>query len=255
MPLPSLRDALGSGLVVSGWSSLIDPLVHEALLRAPFDAIMLDMQHGLHDLKSVSQAVAVAGALGKPAIVRVPVDDRATVSRALDLGASAVIMPMIETVEDARRFVSVAKYPPLGLRSYGPARALDVHGYDSPADYAASANRETLSFAMIETRAALDDLEAILAIDGLDGVFVGPSDLSIALAGDGTRNPESAECVAAIERVAKVAELAGKIAAIYAASVGEARRYRDFGYRLVCVSSDIAMLKAAAVDIAKAVRT
>lgn len=255
MPLPPLRNALANGLVVSGWSSLIDPLAHESLLRAPFDAITLDMQHGMHDLRSVSQAIAVAGRFGKPAIVRVPVDDRAMISRALDCGASAVIMPMIESVEDARRFVSVAKYPPLGLRSYGPTRALDVHGYGSPAEYAASANRETVSFAMIETRAALDDLDAILGIDGLDGVFVGPSDLSIALSADGRRNPESAECVAAIERIAKRAEAAGKVAAIYAANVGEARRYRDVGYRLVCVSSDIGMLKAAAVETANGVRT
>lgn len=254
MPLPAFRQALADGVVVSGWSSLVDPVVHEALLRAPFDAITLDMQHGLHDARSVWQAVAVAATLGKPAIVRVPVDDLAMVSRALDFGASAVIMPMIEGADDVRRFVSVAKYPPLGLRSYGPARALDALGYGSPADYAAAANRETLSFAMIETRAALADLDAIVAIEGLDGVFVGPSDLSIALSGDGTRNPESPDCVAAIRRVSDVAIRSGKVAAIYAAGVDEARRYRDLGYGLVCVASDIGLLKAAAVEAARAVK-
>jgi 4-hydroxy-2-oxoheptanedioate aldolase len=254
MALPSLRAAMAGGFALSAWSSLTDPLVHEAVLRGGFDAILFDMQHGLHDVASVAAGIAAAARAGRPAIVRVPIDDRADAARALDLGAAAVVMPMIESAADAHRFVSAVKYPTKGLRSYGPARAVDVHGYASAGDYTAIADRETLALAMIETRAAMDDLAAIVAVDGLDGVFVGPSDLSIALSATGARDPESPECVAAIQAVLAAAQGAGKPAGIYAASAREARRYRDLGFPLVCVSSDVGMLRSAAVELAAAVR-
>lgn len=254
MPLPALRSRFADGFVLSAWSSLTDPAVHAALLGAPFDAVLFDMQHGLHDTASIAAGVAVAGRFGKPAIVRVPVEDRAMAARALDFGASAVVMPMIETAQDAARFVSVVKYPPGGLRSFGPARALGVHGYASYDDYTAVANTETLAFAMIETRAALDNLDAIAAVEGLDGFFVGPSDLSIALSAQGRRDPESPECVEAIKEILAIARSAGRIAGIYAAGLNDARAYRDLGFGLVCVASDVGILAAAAADLAGAIR-
>lgn len=254
MPLPSFRARLNEGLVLSAWSSLTDPAVHAALLQAPFDAVLFDMQHGLHDIASIASGIAVASRFGKPAIVRVPIEDRANASRALDLGASAVVMPMIETVEDAARFVSVVKYPPAGLRSFGPARALGMHGLASYEDYTSVANNETLCFAMIETRAALGNLEAIAAVEGLDGFFVGPSDLSIALSSDGRRDPGSPECREAIRHVLDVARKTGKLAGIYAGAAEEGLVYRDIGYRLVCVASDVGLLASAAGALAAAMR-
>ncbi len=255
MPLPDLRARLANGPVLSAWSALVDPVVHEAMVRSSFDAITFDMQHGLHDTASVAAGLSVAAMLGKPAIVRVPIEARATVSRVLDFGASGVILPMIETAADARRLASVAKYPPLGLRSYGPTRAVDAHGYATAADYTRAANAETLAFAMIETRAALDDLETIAAVDGLDGFFVGPSDLSIALSADGTRDVNSSECEAAIRRVLTVARTAKKFTGIYAVGVADARAYRDLGFDLVAVSSDVNLLKLAAADLVAQIKS
>ncbi|GGD91042.1 2,4-dihydroxyhept-2-ene-1,7-dioic acid aldolase [Aureimonas endophytica] len=253
MPLPALRERLAETLTLSAWSSLADPLVHEALLRSPFAAILLDMQHGLHDTASVAAGVAAAARLGKPAIVRVPIEDRAMAARALDLGASGVVMPMIETPAEAAAFVAAVKYSPEGLRSFGPSRAVDLHGYAGPDDYMAVANRETLAFAMIETRAALDDLGAILAVPGLDGVFVGPSDLSIALSPEGRRDVGGSATRAAIARILEAANAAGKLAGIYAASAEEARLYVEIGFRYVCVASDIALLRTGAAELVAAV--
>lgn len=261
MALPALRKALdGDGFVLSSWSSLTDPMVHEALLRAPFDAICLDMQHGLHDVASMAAAIGRAGMIGKPSLVRLPIEDRANAARALDFGASAVIMPMIESVSDAQGFVDAVKYAPLGSRSFGPTRAVELHGYAKAAGYGdrtaytSEANRETLAFAMIETAAAMDTLEAILALKGLDGVFVGPSDLSIALSETGTWDPNGPVAEAAIQKVAVAAKAAGKFAGIYCASAEDARRYRGYGYCLATISNDINLLKAAAEALVSAVR-
>ena len=261
MALPPLRTALGEGsFVLSAWSSLTDPLVHEALLRAPFDALCLDMQHGMHDVASVSEAIAKAGLLGKPSLVRLPIEDRANAARFLDFGASAVILPMIESVDDARRFVDAVKYAPLGNRSFGPTRAVELHNYSNAAGYGdrsaytAEANRETLAFAMIETAAAVDNLDGILALEGLDGVFVGPSDLSIALSPTGTWDPNGAVADAAIQKIAKGAKAAGKFAGIYCIGADEARRFRGYGYSLATISNDINMLKSAAAALVAAVR-
>lgn len=254
MALPAFRELLSKGSVISAWSGLKDPEVHEALLRSPFDALTFDMQHGSHDVASVAGGIALAALLGKPAIVRLPIDDRANAARFLDLGASAVIMPMIETVADAARFVDAVRYPPGGSRSFGPTRAVQLHGYGHAVDYTAAAGTGTLGFAMIETAAALDNLGGILAIEGLDGVFVGPSDLSIALSGDGTWDPTGPVADAAIQKIAAATRDAGKIAAIYAASADEARRYRSYGYVFLCVGSDGGIVKAGAAALAEAAR-
>ncbi|MEF2550588.1 aldolase/citrate lyase family protein [Aurantimonas sp. A2-1-M11] len=253
MALPRLRSRLGDGgFVLSSWLGIPEPLVHEAFLRADFDAATFDVQHGLLDVASLRDGIERAVLLGRPALVRLPIEDRSLAARCLDFGATGLIMPMIETAEDARAFVSVVKYPPTGLRSYGPTRAAQLHGYDDRNAYVPEARTETLAFAMIETSAALDNLPEILAIDGLDGVFVGPSDLSIALSGNGTLDPRSETTESAIRQIAASAASADKIAAIYAATPQDVQRYRGYGYRLACVGSDFGVLAAGAAALAKA---
>ena len=256
MALFDLRDALSEGrCVLSAWLGLTDPVVQEIFLRAGFDAVTFDTQHGLLDTGSLRDGIALAVHLGKPALVRLPVEDRALAARALDFGASAVIMPMIETVDDARAFVAVAKYPPLGQRSFGPTRAAELHGYGDRADYVGDARSRTLAFAMIETARAVSSLEEILAIEGLDGVFVGPSDLSIALSGDGTLDPRGETCEAAIRRIVAAAHTHGKIAGIYAGTPDDVKRYRALGYRLICVGSDSGVIANGARSLAAASRS
>ena len=242
------------GFVLSSWTHLPEPLVAETFLRAGFDAITLDAQHGLHDENSLQLGIERAALLGRPSIVRLPVDGRALASRVLDFGASGVIMPMIETADDARALVSVAKYPPLGLRSYGPARAGQLHGYASGSDYVKDTRGGVVALAMIETARAVAELDAILAVEGLDGVFVGPSDLSIALSGNGTLNVRGEQAQEAIADIAKRTLAAGKIPGIYALSPEDTQQYRGLGYRYVCVGSDHGVLAAGAAELARAAR-
>ena len=162
------------------WVVMNEPAVAEALAREAFDAVVLDLQHGMLDFVGASRAILSVALAGKPTIVRAPVGEFSLASRLLDAGAAGVIAPMVNSREDARRLAAFTKFPPLGERSWGPRAVLPLSGLEGPA-YLGAANAMTQTIAMIETRAALDALDDILEVEGVDGVFIGPSDLSIAL--------------------------------------------------------------------------
>src|SRR5208283_3248719 len=166
--------------VFAAWVGMNEPAVAEALAREAFDAVILDIQHGALDFAGASRAILAVALADRPAIVRVPVGDFPLASRLLDAGAAGIIAPMINSRADAERFASFAKFPPLGERSWGPGEALSLTGLETRA-YLASANGLVQAIAMIETREALAALDDILGVHGIDGVFVGPADLSIAL--------------------------------------------------------------------------
>jgi len=239
---PSLVERLrGGASLISGWNIWPEPLLAEASARGGFDCVTVDMQHGLHDPISVMRAIGAIALGGKPAVVRVPVGDNAMVSRALDMGAEAVIAPMVNTVEEARAFVAAAKYPPIGERSWGPLRAQTIFGIDPPTQLAI-ANRSTLALAMVETARGLESLDAILAVPGLDGIFVGPSDLSVTLT-DGQRiAPGDPVIEPAVRLIAEKTNAAGKIAGAFAWGGGRAKFYRDLGYRFVALATDHAYI-------------
>jgi 4-hydroxy-2-oxoheptanedioate aldolase len=243
MPAPTLATALRSGAtIVSAWVSLPEPLVAELVARSDFGAVTLDVQHGLHDTNSVMRSIGGIAFAGKPAIVRLAVEDFAMASRSLDFGAEAVIAPMINSVADARRLVAATKYPPLGERSWGPARAMTLFGVEDGNDYLLMANRQTLAIAMIETRTALGALDDILAVDGLDGVFLGPSDLSVTLSGGEKVAPTDSFIDAPIREIAGKAKAAGKIAGAYAVNGERVRFFREAGFQLITLASDQAYL-------------
>ena len=150
----------------TAWSAIPEPLVSEFLARSAFDAVTLDMQHGCHSTESVLRGIAAIKLAGKPAVVRIPVGRFDMASRSLDFGAAAVIAPMVNSLADARAFAASMKFPPVGERSWGPTRLLALHGIPDAQAYLASANRDTLAIAMIETRAAEAILDDILAVDG-----------------------------------------------------------------------------------------
>src|SRR6266567_1712421 len=169
--------------IYTGWCGLPYPLITEILAREGFPAVTLDGQHGLWDTASIVSGVAQVRQSGAAAIVRIPVGQFATASRALDFGAEGIIAPMINTPADARAYVSFAKFPPIGERSWGPHRATTLAQMPDQTVYLREANELTVTFAMIETRTALDNVEAIAATPGIDALFLGPADLSIALSG------------------------------------------------------------------------
>ena len=149
----------------------------EVMARQGFDALVVDMQHGTTELSNVLPMLQAISQTDTVPVVRVPWNDPAIIMKALDLGAYAIIVPLVNTAEDAAKAVAACRYPPVGMRSSGPVRAVHYGG----ADYLANANDEIVLMAMIETKEGLANLDAICATPGLDAVYIGPSDLSYAL--------------------------------------------------------------------------
>jgi 4-hydroxy-2-oxoheptanedioate aldolase len=227
------------------WVTANEPAIAEWLAREAFDAVALDMQHGGIDFAGAMRSILSVSLAGKPTIVRVPVGEFALASRLLDAGASGILAPMINSGDDARRFVDFVKFPPLGQRSWGPRTALPLSGLEATA-YLNAANAMTQAIAMIETRAALDALDDILAVEGLDGVYVGPSDLSIALSRGRSVEPRGSALMTEARRVAERAEAHGKYAAMFCFDGADARAMLALGYRLCTIASDHALMRAAA---------
>jgi 4-hydroxy-2-oxoheptanedioate aldolase len=163
----------------NAWLTLNNPFLIELIGEAGFDCITIDQQHGLGGNEALLSCLTAARASDLPAIVRVAENDPGLIGLALDAGAQGIMCPLIETIEDAEAFVRAVKYPPRGLRSWGPYRVrLDYEG-----DYFTTANDWTIACPQIETKGALDQLDDILALDGVDMVCFGPNDLSVALTG------------------------------------------------------------------------
>ena len=186
-PEPSPRGFKAGETLFTAWSAIPDPLVAEFLARAGFDAVTLDMQHGSHSTESVMRGVAAITLAGKPAVVRIPVGRFEMASRALDFGAAAVIAPMVNSVADAKAFAAAMKFPPLGERSWGPTRVLALHGIAEPAGLSRDRQpRHARHRHDRDARGAGRRSTTSWRSMAIDGVFVGPSDFSIALS-DGAK--------------------------------------------------------------------
>lgn len=242
----TLRQRFEAGQTTfTAWSSLPEPMTIEVLAQTAFDSVTLDMQHGAHSEDSVMRCLPPVIAAGKAAIVRIPVGRFDAASRALDFGADAVIAPMINSAADARAFAAFMKYPPLGQRSWGPTIGIARRGVTGPSVLAGD-NRRTMALAMIETREAFAALDEIVAVEGIDGLFVGPSDLSLTWS-DGARvAPDSPEIVPAVERIAAACKQAGKLCGIYLVDVTAAGRLVRAGYHLLAIGAEVRLMNAGA---------
>jgi 4-hydroxy-2-oxoheptanedioate aldolase len=238
--------------VHTGWCGLPYPIVAEVVAREGFSAVTLDAQHGLWDMGAIPAGIAQVRQAGAAALVRIPVGDYATACRALDLGAEGIVAPMINTPQDARAYVSFAKFPPLGERSWGPHRAMTLAGMSDQNAYLREANELTVTFAMIETQTAVDNVEAIAATPGVDGLFLGPSDLSIALSKGSMIDPLGQEIERAIDRITAAAHKTGKIMGAYCHNGERASALTKRGVRFLAVGSDLAFLRAGAAAALKA---
>ena len=238
--------------IYTHWCGIPHPMIAGILAREPgFGSVVLDLQHNPMDFATALQAIPLVAAAGKPCVVRIPVGEFQTASRLLDAGASGIIAPMINSVADARRFVEFTKFPPLGGRSWGPVGAMTLTGLPAQ-DYFRTANDFCVTFAMIETREALDAVDDILAVDGIDGIFIGPADLSIGLSGGAVNDPLAAAVDAALDHAAARAKAAGKFAGSYTATGERAADNARRGYGFVAIGSDTTFLKAGAAARRKA---
>lgn len=251
----SLARALRAGeTVYSAWCTLASPLAAEIIAREGFAAVVLDVQHGLWDTAALIAGIAALHHANAAPVVRIPLDDFAFVSRALDFGAEAIIAPMINSATDARRFAGVAKFPPAGERSWGPQRAMMLQGRTVTTDYLREANAATLTLAMIETAAALNEVDDIAATEGIDALFVGPYDLSTALSAGSAQDVSAPEVERAIDKICAAANKAGKIPGIYCSNAARALAMAKRGFKFITIGSDLAIVRAGAAGILQALK-
>jgi 4-hydroxy-2-oxoheptanedioate aldolase len=241
-----LRERLrGDAPYYFGWCGLPGPLHAEAMARLPFEGVCIDMQHGLVGFADVAVMCPVIGRLKKTSIVRVLWNEPALVGQALDAGAQIVISPMINTPADAKALVRGGRYVPQGGRSWG-AYAASLFENITREEYLRRGNELSILFAMIETQEALDNLDAIAAVDGIDGLFVGPSDLTISLTGGKSVDSSSELTKKAMEKIAAAAKKHNRAAGVFGANgpfcVGAAR----MGYRFISAVSDTNLLSLGA---------
>lgn len=251
----SLASRLKAGeSLFTAWSSIPDALTVEAVAHQGFDAVTLDMQHGGHHEDSVIRSIPSILVAEKHPVVRIPVGRFDMASRALDFGAEAVIAPMVNSVADAKAFAAAMKFPPMGERSWGPTFALPRRRTADMQTYLREANSQTLAFAMIETRAALGVLDGILEVEGIDGVFLGPADFSIAWTDGANLNPVLEDMMETVGSIAKRAREAGKLAAIYVVDPAFAGRYTQMGYQLMALGNEMRFIALGSETMLKAAR-
>lgn len=231
--------------VLNGWLSIANPFSAEIIAAQGYDSICIDLQHGVIDYQSAVAMLQAMRASGVVPLARVPWLDPSAIMKILDAGAYGVICPMINTAEDAAKLVSYVRYPPNGVRSYGPSRAI----YSAGERYGEEADANILAFAMIETAEAFSNLRDIVRTPGLDGVYIGPADLTLGLTGMSYRigfDREEPEMISALKTILAEAKAAGIRAALHCGSSAYATRAIEWGFDLVTLPNDARLLATAA---------
>ena len=239
LPRNTFKHALAAGEPQIGlWSSLSSNYSVEVIAGAGFDWLLLDMEHSPNDLESLLAQLQAAAPYGTHPVVRVPWNDMVTIKRVLDVGAQSLLVPYVCTAQEARAAVSFTRYPPEGVR--GVAGTTRATRFGRVKEYARRAQEEICLLVQVETQSALDSIEAICGIDGVDGVFIGPADLhaSLGYAGE-IANPRVMPVIdEAIRRIRN----AGKAPGILTPSEGDARRWLACGALFVAVGADVGIL-------------
>lgn len=237
---------------LNGWLSIPHGFAAELMAAAPWDSLTVDMQHGVQDYMSTLHCLQAVQARGIPVLVRVPSNEMGIINKALDAGAAGIICPLVNSADEAAALVRACRFPPEGARSFGPTRA-GLYA-DASQPYAAQANEGTVVLAMIETRAGLDALEAILDVPGVDGVYVGPSDLGLALGMGPMMNRETPELRKVYRRIVDGATKRGKVAGLHTSTLDGSRLALGYGFRLVTCGNDASMIATGAKEVLSTLR-
>jgi 4-hydroxy-2-oxoheptanedioate aldolase len=227
-----------------------DAFVAELAAGAGYDYVCVDCQHGLADFASMVSIFRAADAAGAAPIARALTNDAGLIGRTLDAGAAGVIVPLVNNAEEAARAVAACRYPPEGVRSYGPVRAGEVLGSKATEDLAG----EVLCFVMVETREGLDKVEEIAATPGLDGIYVGPADLALSLGLSPTLEITEKKHVQAVLRIKEACRENGIAAGIHCGAGDWAKRHAEAGFQVVTVTMDTKLITEAArreLDVAR----
>jgi 4-hydroxy-2-oxoheptanedioate aldolase len=244
LPKNPLKAAWAEGWTAFGlWSVVPGPIGVEILAEAGVDYVCVDQQHGVIGYDSMVPMFQAIRGGGAAPITRVLSNDPFLIMKALDAGAWAVIVPLVNSAEDAARAVSACRYPPRGIRSFGPVRAAGVIGSRDPEELGG----EVLCLVMVETREALERVDEIAATPGLDGIYVGPSDLALSLGLPPTLEVKEGEHVEAVRRIREACHEHEIAAGIHAPSGEWAKRHAEAGFDLITVATDAPLLRGAAL--------
>ncbi|WP_109465321.1 aldolase/citrate lyase family protein [Albibacillus kandeliae] len=247
-PINTFKQRLLAGETLIGcWLATGEDYVAEIMGTAGFDWLVIDGEHSPNDLRSIRAQLTALAASGSEPVVRVPLGETWMIKQVLDVGARTVLVPMVETAEQARQLVRDCRYPPEGVRGVGSALGRATM-FNSVKDYVATANAQICLLVQVESRNGLEHLDEILAVEGVDGVFIGPADLATDMGHAG--NSEAAEVKAAIHGAITRIAAAGKAPGILAMAEAPIQRHIDSGARFVAVGADVVLLSTAARQLA-----
>jgi 4-hydroxy-2-oxoheptanedioate aldolase len=227
------------------WSSLPDPFTAELLATTAFDYVCVDLQHGLATFSELPSMLQAMRAAGVAPLVRVAWNEPAPIMRAFDVGASGVVVPMVNNAEEARRAAAACRFPPTGERSWGPMWA-HIRGvpHAMPADQDAAA----ICLVMVETHEGVEALEEIVDVPGVDGVYVGPNDLALTFGYGRATYRESTEVEDLLQRIVDTCRRAGVVIGLHCSDVAMAAHWAGRGVQMLTAGQDVALLRAAAAD-------
>jgi 4-hydroxy-2-oxoheptanedioate aldolase len=231
--------------IVAGWCSIPNAFTAELMAGMGWDTVIIDTQHGLigyAEMLAMLQAISTTDAVP---LVRVSWNQPGEIMRALDAGAYGIICPMINTAAECAAFVQACRYPPDGFRSFGPTRAGVIYG----PDYYPEANGELLTLAMIETADGMKNLKAIAATPGLGGIYIGPSDLSLAHGGEPRQDSDDPALMAKFDAILAACKQAGIMAGVHTMSPAYAKQMVERGFDLVTIMGDVRYLAAGRADV------
>ena len=235
---------------VNGWLAIPNSFSAEVMAHQGWDSLTIDLQHGVVDYAALVPMLQAISTTATVPVVRVPWLEPGILMKVLDAGAYGVICPMVNTREEAQKLVHYTHYAPRGTRSFGPVRA---SLYGGP-DYPEHANQTVVSFAMIETAQALDNLDSILSVEGLEAIYIGPSDLSLSLGCKPVFDELDPKAQQAIEYIVARAKAHGVVAGIHNGRADVARARVDLGFRFVTLGSDARLLAAGSQELLGAMR-
>jgi 4-hydroxy-2-oxoheptanedioate aldolase len=225
-----------------GWLSISHGFTAEIMARQGFDALCIDMQHGTSEMSDVLPMLQAISQTDTVPIVRVPWNDPAPIMKALDFGAYGIIVPLINNAEEAAKAVAACRYPPVGMRSSGPIRAM----HSSGDNYVAEADNEIIIMAMIETKEGIANLDEICATPGLDAVYIGPADLSFALDMAPRADNPDPKHLETCDKILAAAHKAGIKAVMHCAGAEFAAGAVKRGFDMVMLTADLACMIAGA---------
>ena len=237
-----LKDKIKNGDMVLGTmiSEFPDPNLLRIFKNAGYEYVIVDGEHGPFTSSQIATMISVGNAIGMPVLVRIPGIERGFITQTLDMGAEGFLVPMVNTQKDAEKLVQYSKYQPIGKRGVSCTRAHTNYNPPKLTDYMIQANNRIILFVQIETRQSIENVKDIASVPGLDGLIVGPSDLSTDLGMPG--NLENPELIKSVQKVTKAADENGIHAGTVSGNMSYLGRCREAGMSIYCVGSELSML-------------